>query len=984
MHAGEPRRGCSGCDPVRLAGQPVPERLCCSGALSPAPLPRSLSSLRMLRVSVLMGMCAASRADGWYKPIPGAPQYMPYFDDVMIAMEAENFTVAAGSEFVSGDWGHAPHRYAATIANTFMSRRSCLHAPANVSSSSSASMTFSVTKPGAYNVLLRFEAAYLFETPFQVEIMSGATPVFTRTYGLRQSLKVQGFGKARLAKAAGAGPTGPYTQGSMCGSGRAPTDGMQAECWWPYGATENWVWEGVGALATLNAGSYTMVISGVNTTTDTTTPPEAIAFAERNIDAVLLTTNTTDVQKRIWYAPDFLALDGYMSQQSEVFMQVKNLNTTGNFTLTVPRVYGHSGYFGNHLHQPVPTADGGLATGCNFQGGGTRCGKIFVPPGGTSAWVDVGEFMDSYNHGSWNFVTPGEYSIQFGIGSASAPTPIGPAFVSTGKGIQAVFDWSTRSSKRIRSQGADLIELAAQLAKQEAAPDWIPGKVKPAPWEGLQVYGTFWTPTPNGGGFADTTCPTCGAAYTAAYAATQSLAVNVNSRDGAVAGSSANKKAYIDIRGSLGSPADIAKAIDAVKAAGPVENIYVASLGDEITVAGGDTSAAAWTAWCATRKATAAQGCGGGANVSTLGISGAKGDPLSNGVYYWSEKFIHAAAIGHFKTMTDQLQAGLPNCNVGANFAPTAYFTDARDGQQYCNNYLGTTYQWIEMFRQGGMTLPWSEDWAWQTPLGSQQMVTLLIDVMRSSVTKHTSFDTDAPYQDRAVRVNDTDHDAYKPLGMPAVPAATGTSPLMMYVMPHFVGNAPASWRRQFYGDIAHGVKIFDLFEFVSSISGYTCDYTDQDGGTYEEIRIALNELGMYEDIVLAGSAQLNLAKTAILYSESADIWLSPVGTPGAAKRSLYLALRHAQIPIDVVNEEDCTRGSLNHYAVLFIVDPQVSEEAVTAIGAWVNTGGHVYVTAGGAQLNEANQTNVAMNKLTGITQVSGKSSPNTVSLRLD
>jgi hypothetical protein len=28
-----------------------------------------------------------------------------------------------------------------------------------------------------------------------------------------------------------------------------------------------------------------------------------------------------------------------------------------------------------------------------------------------------------------------------------------------------------------------------------------------------------------------------------------------------------------------------------------------------------------------------------------------------------------------------------------------------------------------------------------------------------------------------------------------------------------------ASWRRQFYGDLAHGVKIFDLFELVTSIS---------------------------------------------------------------------------------------------------------------------------------------------------------------------
>jgi hypothetical protein len=289
-----------------------------------------------------------------------------------------------------------------------------------------------------------------------------------------------------------------------------------------------------------------------------------------------------------------------------------------------------------------------------------------------------------------------------------------------------------------------------------------------------QVYGTVWTPTPDGGGHASTTCPTCGGAYTAAYAATNVL-FGVNTRDGAVAASPANKKAYIDIRGSLATPADIAKAIAAVAAAGPVANIYVASLGDEITVAGGDTSATAWTAWCATRKATAVQGCGGGKNVSTAGIIDAKGDPLSNGIYYWSEKFIHASAIGHFKTMTDQLQAGLPNCNVGANFAPTAYFTDPRDGQQYCNNYLGTTYQWVEMFRQGGMTLPWSEDWAWQSPMGSQQMVTLLIDVMRSSVIKHAAFGTDQPYASR------DSNDSYTPVDMPAVPALTGSPPLMMY-----------------------------------------------------------------------------------------------------------------------------------------------------------------------------------------------------------
>ena len=39
----------------------------------------------------------------------------------------------------------------------------------------------------------------------------------------------------------------------------------------------------------------------------------------------------------------------------------------------------------------------------------------------------------------------------------------------------------------------------------------------------------------------------------------------------------------------------------------------------------------------------------------------------------------------------------------------------------------------------------------------------------------------------------------------------------------------------------------------------------DMDGGTFEEVRIAMNELGMYEDIVESGAAQHNQAKTAIL-----------------------------------------------------------------------------------------------------------------------
>ena len=128
-------------------------------------------------------------------------------------------------------------------------------------------------------------------------------------------------------------------------------------------------------MAHLPAGEYTVTLSGVSASDDKTTPKELIAFAERNVDAILLTTNSSDVKKRLWYASDALALDGYLSQAGEVFFKVTNLDFAQNLTLAVPRVYGHSYYFTMHTSLPIPTPDGGLTAGCQFDGG-PRCGSI--------------------------------------------------------------------------------------------------------------------------------------------------------------------------------------------------------------------------------------------------------------------------------------------------------------------------------------------------------------------------------------------------------------------------------------------------------------------------------------------------------------------------------------------------------------------------------------------------------------------------------
>eukprot|EP01048_Picozoa_sp_COSAG05_P008162 COSAG05_NODE_608_length_8372_cov_2.996615_3_plen_444_part_00 len=294
---------------------------------------------------------------------------------------------------------------------------------------------------------------------------------------------------------------------------------------------------------------------------------------------------------------------------------------------------------------------------------------------------------------------------------------------------------------------------------------------------------------------------------------------------------------------------------------------------------------------------------------------------------------------------------------IGANYAPTKFFTNEADGQSYCNSYLGDSYQWLRNFKEGGSTLPWAEDWQWQTPLGTQQMVALPLTVQRASMTRWPP----KPSSPSAALTQSAGGAPKQKWGK------NGRPPQMYYLLPEFPGEHPINWRRNMYAMVGHGVKIFDLFQFRTSQSGVmTCDYTDNDFGSFQAIRQGLNEMGMIDDLVAKGIAQ-PYAQAALLYSETADIWLSSATTSaGAAKRALFIALRHAQLAVDVLTEEDCAEtDALSSYSALYIVDPQVAEKPSERIAEWVtHGGGHLVVTCAGASLNESNSSNLAMGAL--------------------
>ena len=279
--------------------------------------------------------------------------------------EAEEFKIIAAGRDVpagwrAGYWGE--NYYAATFANTFLSRKAFLGAPEDCGTTE-ASITVDIRDAGKYLVLVRYEAAYRFETQFRVKITQGRSTKLDRLYGARANTKVWAFGK-RLA----------------------------TEVAWEWGAVENVVWEGHDAYADLVPGIATITLVAGK---------QPAPAAKRNVDLVMLTRDDAQVQKRI-ASEGYLPLDGWLTQDGDVWMRVIN---GGGAKVTVRSLtfYGgpmqqHSPYW-VHMRNWKPVA-------------------IEVAPGATVDWINVGGTMDSLNDGQWGFSSTGPCQLEFGVKNA--------------------------------------------------------------------------------------------------------------------------------------------------------------------------------------------------------------------------------------------------------------------------------------------------------------------------------------------------------------------------------------------------------------------------------------------------------------------------------------------------------------------------------------------------------------------------------------
>lgn len=759
--------------------------------------------------------------------------------DGTIVCEAEEFRVG-DSAWRAMNWG--TNYYAATFANTFLSRKAYLSAPPECEPSD-ATRHIRVGQPGRYLVLARYEAAFRFETQFRVRIAQGGKTVFDRLYGARSNPKVWAFRQK-----------------------------VQPEVQWSWGAVENVVWEGHDAAVNLQAGT------AVVTLTAQRQPGDA---ARRNVDLLLLTPHAEEVAMRL-EKENYLPLDGLLTQEGDVYLRLHN-QSTGNLILTIPPCTEHSPYW-VHLRKWKPQT---LQAAANA----------------TTQWTEVGSLLDTLSDGQWVWSAKGDapeaplkYRVEVGVRGADGKIAPIRAVEGTSAQLRLAFDANTRYTRRIRLPQEILAALVQHLKQHP-----VPGKL---PQQTL-IYGYTFEPMEGQPEYNSLV-----AEFTGLFNLTPTTAT--------VQSGGAVPRGYIDVR--YLNLTQLEEHCQKLVKEGVAPQIACVSLGDEISLpAPPATDHEGFRNWLQQQNADPRQvdpASGGDWQKIQYAPQPATADSKP-ALYYFSRRYAEHHGIQQQKQRTDILRRYLPNAGIGANFSP-----------HHPPEYIGEVHKWVTLFRRQGMTMPWSEDYIWQIPVGSQQMNFMNLDLCRAGIKHHPQ------------------------------------AKIHFYVMPHWPGNTPRSWRRQFYGDLAHGMKIVNLFEFRPVQAAYTENHVSLPE-MYREVRRAFCELGTFEDLVQAG--QVSPGVIALWRSEAGDVWHDHDPPFGAGLRTLYVALRHLQLPLDIVVEEDALAGELRKYRVLYLADRHVSRAASRAIADWVASGGRLFATAGAGLWDEFNQPNEILQNLYGI-----------------
>ncbi len=315
--------------------------------------------------------------------------------------------------------------------------------------------------------------------------------------------------------------------------------------------------------------------------------------------------------------------------------------------------------------------------------------------------------------------------------------------------------------------------------------------------------------------------------------------------------------------------------------------------------------------------------------VKPIGRSGAK-DRASRVCFYWTTRFFAWDSARYFANCTRALEGALyPGIPLTTNwnfFSGRLYVPGpvANNADRKSPDAAMGGHDWLEFGRMRGCTMLWTEDW------------------FSDAQAYQWSF-----YASKL-----------------RCAAEKGGISFGGYVVPRAAGDRDDGLLQKILCLVGSGAKGVNTYVFGPEYNFPGNCYSDRPNHL-RKFAEAFGMIGRAEDVLWPGKRPR--PQVAILSPKSSEMWDSAEGknpTPisdatnvhlnsetvdyMAEVADLYLALEHANIPTDFVEEEDLTPAGLAAYRVLYLTEPDVPEEFQKGLVEWVRSGG-ILVTVPGA-----------------------------------
>lgn len=703
-----------------------------------------------------------------------------------------------------------------------------------------------------------------------------------------------------------------------------------------WGGTDNIVWQVKGA-ARLAAGPATLrLIAGPQLDGG---KPRATA-AERHVDVLCLTNDAEglEAQKKT----NYLELDGWLVQDGDLFVRFRNPKDGLGPCIPIVQPFAqgqHSPYYVHVRDWPTTQVlrSGRLTSETKYTLTGPRSGAVrpellaaeldpaklkaipdseWLQPGDRSGWVPMGQVLDALNNSQW-----------FPAARYKDPKQ---------KELDLELEFAV-PGRRGSLQSVRTIRVRGVPGYYSPVTFEVPGNVAARPVIRTQLEALQWLRKeiarfPRKGAVPKR-FPVYGImAFSGAMqqqwelgrlATEIALALGHNTMTPQCSawaerlGVPARRSALV----AHWPPGDLEgfkKTVEAADAKGTLSQVRIVSYGDEIHIPPATGDDAAFAHWLMQRGA------------AFPGEPKFTADPEAP-LYYYSKLWAYEEGIRRYAQATAWLEQRTGKAVLtGANYSPHA-------------NYLVTDLQWVRPFKMRAMTMPWSEDYITQIPEFSVQAMGYLTSAFRCGAKYHRL-------------------------------------PIMMYVMPHWPNTLPRSFRLSFYTAIAHGATLVNYFCASPLATGTTENYISTEGlDMWRAVHDATHEAGIFEDYVLDGTVRP--ARVALILSATDEILTGDTNFKGAIhnaeRKAIYYALRHAQVPVDFLTEDDITDGLAKTYGLIYLTQQHLHSATLKTLAAWVEAGGTLVALCGGGYTNEFRQPNPAAEALYGARSTGIEKDPN-------